>query len=473
MPKTRPVRSQSEAGFTFFEALVAILVATGVILALLTLVDSSTRLSKVQGALAEEQQGARYAAYQVVREARMVGAGGLPASRTVGGVRQLAVTLTLGSTAIANGAQFRSNNVGAAGDVVIGGTHYVRPGTDLLHIRGVLTTSLLDLSAGGWTPPDGGSPGSLRVVPCSKYRDAGTPSTSPCFPRGENDMSVFADPALVTGRLFVMNDSLGNVGVGLIQAASSPDGSGAVTLTISTANAYAQSLNSGGAFPAGLTSPSRGGVLDDRVFFIDNGPANATCNPARANQSPGPCHPVLSVAELPGSDPASPIATARVTGMVSDIEDLQVAYGIDFYDVRSNVGTYTAPAPASPASAPFPSDASISILDQSVFNQIVAGTLPNVDPVEASGAGLDEWIWNAAGEPAVGTFDETTDLSRLRAILISVVAKAAEPDMKLTGQGTLGWPVMDSTAQSVSSQNGLRYSRRVHTIRVNPRNLQR
>jgi hypothetical protein len=284
-------------------------------------------------------------------------------------------------------------------------------------------------------------------------------------------MTLLGDGAALVNRLWAMTDSAGNIGIGLIQSVSAPDASGAVTLTISTANAYAQSLNAGGAFPSGMASPSRGGVLDDRVYFIDNGPANATCNAAKANQSPGPCHPTLAVADLPGA--GDPIANASVTGLVDDIEDLQVAYGIDFYDERSNTGTYIAPAPASPPDAPFPSDGSITILSQSTFNQIVAGTLPNVDPAEdASGPDLDEWIWNAAGEPAAGTLDETTDLSRLRALMISVVAKSAEPDMKFTGQGSLGWPVMDSTAQSVSAQNGARYHRRVQTVRLNPRNFQ-
>jgi hypothetical protein len=188
--------------------------------------------------------------------------------------------------------------VGTGGtDVAIGGTHYVRRGTDMIHIRGILDLPIYDLGGGNWTPAVGG--GTLTIVNCSKYLDPLTPpAVAACDGYAANDMSFFTDlPSSWTDRIFVMKDSSGLVGAGLVTSAPTVTTSGGLTsaqLTLDTTNTYVQSLNPGGAFPSALTNPIRGGFLDDRVFFIDNGTsATATCGPTTANLVPGPCHPVL------------------------------------------------------------------------------------------------------------------------------------------------------------------------------------
>lgn len=463
----------AESGFSLIELLIATTIMMVVVLLFALLVDRAGRISKVENSVTGEQQSVRYSMYQVARELRMTAAGGAPASLTVGGVRQLGVSLVLGSTTYGNGAAFFVNNVNAASDTVrIGGTHHVRKGTDIIHIRGVITTAVDDLTGGNWTP---GAPATLVINPCSKYKDPGAVAGAPCYPNAPNDMSVYSNPAALVGRLFIMGDALGNVGVGLItnpQPTTSVSG-GLVTATLkidTTSNAYMLSLNPAGAFPAGLTSPSRGGILDDRVYFIDDGPTAPApaCGTANAGASPGPCHPVLSVADwTTGDTPGAPFSTAAVTPIADDIEDLQAAYGFDFYNVVNNTGTFASPVP----------DGSISLLTQAKFNSIVSGATTDVDPSEdATTIAKDEWLGNVAGElgsaGTYSTFNQSADLSNLKQIEVAIVAKGQDPDPKYKGIGATGWKIMDSTARAVTLDNGFNYHRRVQTVRINLRNFQ-
>ncbi|MGH9443314.1 MAG: hypothetical protein ACRD16_13690, partial [Thermoanaerobaculia bacterium] len=368
-----------------------------------------------------------------------------------------------------NGPTFFANNVNSATDtVMIGGTHHVKKGTDIVHIRGVITTAVYDLAGANWTP---GAPATLVINPCSKYKDPAAQVGAPCYPYAANDMSAFSNPAALVGRLFILSDTYGNVGVGLIVAPAPTLVAGVATLKIdTTVNAYMLSLNSAGAFPSGLTSPSRGGILDDRVYFIDDGttaPA-AACGPGNATVSPGPCHPVFSVADwTTGDTTAAPFSTAAVTPITDDIEDLQAAYGVDFYNVVNNTGTFAAPV----------SDGSISLLTQATFNSIVSGATTDSDPAEdATTKAKDEWLGNVTGElGAAGTystFNETADLTNLKQIEIAIVAKGQEPDPKYKGIGKAGWKIMDSSAKSVTADNGFNYHRRVQTVRIDLRNFQ-
>ena len=484
-------RTARSAGFTLIEVLISLAVTIVIVIAMATLFDRSTRMTKVENSVTDAQQNVRYGMYQLVREVRMAGAGGLPANpdstAALTSSRQFPVSLDLGSTSYGGGTTFFVNNVGAGGtDVVIGGTHYVRRGTDMIHVRGILDNPIYDLGGGNWAPAGGGTVtgGTLTIVNCSKYLDPlSPPALAACGGYAANDMSFFLNlPATWIDKIFVMKDSSGLVGAGLVTAAPSPTTGGGLTsaqLTLDMTSSYVQSLNPGGAFPAALTNPIRGGFLDDRVFFIDNGTsATATCGPATANLVPGPCHPVLSMADWQSGDTtAAPYSTAAVTQIAEDIEDMQVAYGIDFYNVQTNDGSWASPAPTV-GSNDFPSDDSLSILDQSTFNQIVAGTLADTSSVEdTSASDKDEWIGNADGELGTGgaytsTFDETSDLSRLRAIEVSLLGKGSQPDPKFAGPGAKAWKLMDSQETSVSAEDGLPYHRRVQTVRINLRNFQ-
>jgi hypothetical protein len=448
-------RFRSSAGFSLIELVISLAVTVIVMVAMLTLFDRSARMSKAENAVTDAQQNARYASYQLVREARMAGAGAYPASVTVGGsVRQLGVSLSLGSTVWGTGSSYDTSN-DIANDIFVGGTHHVRLGTDLLHVRGVILNAVYDLGTASWVPPSpGGTTATLKIEPCTKYNDPAASPSDACYPNGTNDMSYFpSDPSAPQPAVVPTSISTGTE----------------VQLTLDVGDStspnstYAQTISPGGAFPTGLANPSRGGILDDRVFFVDDGTASgADCRPATQNQVPGPCHPQLAVADwATGDTSATPFSTATVTPIADDIEDLQVAYGLDYYDLTTGSGSLSAPAPTrldpvtgQPLS--YPSDGSLSIVNAGNFGTYVTAargsTTPasGQDPTVSTTADGDEWIWNVPGEPASGTFDRTSDLSRLRAIEVAILAKGSNPDPNYQGPNALAWLLMDSAAPTVS-----------------------
>src|SRR5262249_60909534 len=99
-------------------------------------------------------------------------------------------------------------------------------------------------------------------------------------PQASNDMSLFASStSFPDQRMFVMTDLLGDLGVGIVPSGgiSTTTGPLGIIATIridvsaSLDGGYSNSLNPSGAFPTGLTSPTRGGVLGGRGCFLTDG----------------------------------------------------------------------------------------------------------------------------------------------------------------------------------------------------------
>jgi len=153
------------------------LVMMVVIVGMMTLFDKGNRITKTETGVSDAQQSARYGSYLLVRDVRMAGSGGVAASTNLAGVvRQAGVSLNLGSSAWA--IALGGNNVNSGTDSVFIHGHHVRVGTDVLHIRGVITHSLVDLGAGNCTPPVGAATtGTLVINPCSKFQDSLAAST--------------------------------------------------------------------------------------------------------------------------------------------------------------------------------------------------------------------------------------------------------------------------------------------------------
>jgi len=478
MPKT-----SGERGFSLIEVLASLVIMIVVVIAALTMFDRSNRMTKVETSVSDAQQNARFASYQLVREARMAGAGGVPAS--LGNV-QLGVTLSIGSSSYHSSTPTKhvTNNVNVANDVVfVGGTHHVKKGTDVLHVRGIISNPIFDLGTSSFDT----SSGLLVIHACTKFTDPTAAVTAPCYPNGQNDVSEFQSWSDANPKLWLMSDSLGNIGVAVItHAAWLKDGDGTgkdnTTLTLGTTNAYANSLNSSGAFPAGLNTPTRGGVLDDMLYFIDDGTAiGGSCSVANQSDLPGPCHPQLASAQwAPTSGGCTittedPFACATVTPIADDIEDMQIAYGLDFVTQTCTWAGSTVSCTASGSLTTQTPDGSLSIVDPTKFastiNSAVGSTAPNTDPSEDTTAvDKDEWIGNVAAEIASGTFDYSNDLSNLKAIEVSLLAKGTEPDTKYVGLGSTSWALMDTGAESVSQQNTYAYHRRLISVRVDFRN---
>ena len=72
-------------GFTLIEMLVVIALLSIIMIGLLNLLDTSTKISVVETELADTQENVRFAAYHVMRTARMMGSAVMPFAANVGG----------------------------------------------------------------------------------------------------------------------------------------------------------------------------------------------------------------------------------------------------------------------------------------------------------------------------------------------------------------------------------------------------
>ena len=143
--------SRRQSGFSLVELLVTIVIMAEVLVGLLILFDSSSRLARAQTHLAEIQQSLRVGQQEVVRYARLAGIGGLPITRINLPTDPMDHTYDLdGAFPLSGIAVSVYNNVDEGTIVsvvnpdIIGdtSTNNVVPGSDVLLVRGVLDTPL-------------------------------------------------------------------------------------------------------------------------------------------------------------------------------------------------------------------------------------------------------------------------------------------------------------------------------------------
>src|SRR4029077_16036956 len=130
--------SHSAAGFTLVEMIVVTLLLMIAMVGLLAVFDASARINKNEQDVADAQGNVRYGIYQMTRAIRMAGAGGLYVTQAV----LNHADRELGGIAPA-GAPY--DNVAA--NVTVTDTDNtvwpVRPGTDMIELRGVLFSPLI------------------------------------------------------------------------------------------------------------------------------------------------------------------------------------------------------------------------------------------------------------------------------------------------------------------------------------------
>jgi hypothetical protein len=209
-------------------------------------------------------------------------------------------------------------------------------------------------------------------------------------------------------------------------------------------------LPSGGALPPSpIQTAHRVGVLDDIVYFIAMLP-NA--------DDPQGLHPYLAQGIRRGDG-------FEVTSLADDVEDLQIAYGIDTTDA---------------AGTGLPDNAVSRIGGTSGFDTDLNSSIL---------ATKDEWRPNVTGEtmPTAVDFQSDSTLSdptnhsgvppaahcpRLHAVMLSLLAKAHDSDPTYKGPAASGYVLMDvplSGGVPTTAVAG-RYRRRVQTLRINLRN---
>ena len=435
----RVLRSATR-GFTLIEVTVVVFLLAVAMLGIFSVFDAGARISRSEQDIADAQGAVRYGISRVTRAIRMAGAGGLPVTQAVLNHRDP----QLPGIDVVNSVEADSyDNVEAGTSVtpLAGPSIPVRPGTDMIEIRGVIHSPLLgfDLQTGcepcgaeGCSPCRGMTP--VDVVPrTANLHVNDDPASRPQFSRIDDDTSG-AGPG--NSRMLVLvafHDEVHagctiNVGgqeyplypqppynVGTISARTRL--ASAWTLgPVNFDDTLAQEFNpetpgENGAPPKELKAVRRAGILDDLVFFIDN---------------TNPLHPSLAQGARRG-------ARFDVVALADDIEDMQIAYGVD----------------------------------RNGNNAIDS----------------DEWSPDAAGKAPYGTADfrdPVNDCPRLRGVMISLVAKSHDPDPTYKASPARVVPLMNSPASpdppgypETARYPGLPasyYRRRVQTLRINLRN---
>jgi len=301
-------------GFTLVELLVTLLALTVVIIAALNLFDAMNRLTRVQVQVSDLQQELRVGQREMVSMVRAAGRGGLVHAFGAGPVnvgRALAVR----------------NNVGFGGvseELAIGyaDTPMVLKGSDVLTIRGVLTTPLyqLDYTATSFAFDDASGTGTL-VIP--RLTPTGVPQDlSPIAAVTGDD---FVPEALVL--VSALNDMVYGVAEMTAGSTVTSDAANLAFRIGDSANAIAyaglsQTAGGGLGFPSGrLRSDGVAyvGILEEHRFYLQVDPDDPELTPrlSRARMFPN------TEAPYSGDDANLSLEIAR------DIYDLQVALGFD------------------------------------------------------------------------------------------------------------------------------------------------
>ena len=128
-------------GFSLVELLVAMLLLSIAMLGVLAVFDASDRINKSEQDVADAQGAVRYGVYQMTRAIRMAGAG--RRLRDPGGLEPRPIRSLPASPSAR--ATDTTTSTGASVTDTSGTSHPVRPGTDMIEVRGVLISPLVSL----------------------------------------------------------------------------------------------------------------------------------------------------------------------------------------------------------------------------------------------------------------------------------------------------------------------------------------
>ncbi|MEP6471086.1 MAG: PilW family protein [Acidobacteriota bacterium] len=439
--RTRP-RSR-DGGVTLVETLIAVLLASFLVLAAMALWDSAARLNKSEIEVADAQDNARFGLHQLARAVRMAGAGGLFVAQAV----LLRPDPGLPGVAISGGGNYDNVATGFVTDLA-GHEVPVRPGTDLLEVRGVIFSPLLGFDgASGCGPCNGMDELRVRAVTASGHVND-DPVRRPRFSAIDSYTSGVSDRR----PLFVLaadgNDLFPACSpgapqptyhVGLLTAPSALASAGtfpAVDFSNPLAREFATE-DPRDSPPPGADAPilpplRRAGILDDVLFFVDNS---------------DPLHPTLARALRRG-------ARFDVVPLAEDVEDLQAVYGVD--------GLY----------------ASDAVIPDGAVGRLVGVTREDPDPSTSTQVDGDEWVPNVEGERPFGNRDlRTSDghCPALSAVSIALVARARDPEPTFRGRGAFGLHAFNSPKEardySGTPLPAPRFRRRIQTVTVGLRNF--
>ena len=457
-------RRRRQAGFTLVEMIVVSLLLLVAMLGLLAVFDASARINKNETDVADAQGSVRYGIYQMTRVIRMAGAGGLYVTQAVLNHNDIGLPGILPA-----GTSY--DNV--AGVTVTGtdGTIYnVRPGTDMIEVRGVINSPLVgfDMATVNGCKPCTGSE-SVLVLPL-----VGNPLTGQHVNNDATNRPQFAaiDEYTTTANVNPMFVIVEDGKTDLHSGCSDPNPEGATrypqpAYNVGVLNTQTDLVSSntfgtvdfgdvlGGRFntelpsdaaqpPTALSQVRRAGILDDILFFIALDPVAI---------DPLGQHPFLAQGIRRGD-------AFEVTRLAEDVEDMQVAYGIDGIlagTIVDNAVTRKPGCAIDPDDDPDPNSSNVVDCDEWVPN-VTAEVVPT---------DVDFQVQNPF-TPIHGGSPPPNHCPRLHGVMISLLAKARDSDPTFKGPASQGFQLMNSTAIPVTPGN---YRRRVQTLKINLRNF--
>ena len=261
-------------GFTLIELMVSVAVFSIFMVGMLNLLDTSTKVAQLETSLADTQENVRFAAYHIMRTARMMGGGGMPfAASTAGGNSWVSGEL--------------ASNVGGAYAIEGYETVSVLPGSDVLTLRGFFEISPFFV--------DKETVFSGTSVNVPEYNKAGVLV---------NDLSLFT-PSALEGRGLLFIGTAGSYTVGEVGSGASLEGSGTdrkLVMTYQAGDSLWPNLNAAGATFPPAYAVHRVGILESYTYFVsgDN---------------------TLMRVRISGNSSAEPVAI--------NIGGLQIALGVD------------------------------------------------------------------------------------------------------------------------------------------------
>jgi prepilin-type N-terminal cleavage/methylation domain-containing protein len=430
--------SNGARGFSLVEMIVVVFLLALAMIGLLSVFDASARINKSEQDVADAQGAVRYGIHTMTRAIRMAGSGGLFVTQAVlnGADQQLDA---LGGISVTNSVFTNSYDNVQLGTTVtsLDGTVFpVRPGTDMIEIRGVINSPLLgfDLATGcnsTATPCDPAT----GCLPCQDSKNVNVVATT-LNNHVNNDntqriqfsaiddytATAATNPMLV---LVAFNDDI-HPGCGFTSGAQTlplypqtPYNVGAIGLAtnlaggqtfgvVNFADPVAKEFNPETPAEAGTPAIAeknvrRAGILDDLVFFIDN---------------TDKLHPALAQGTRRGMK-------FDVVTLADDVEDMQIAYGVDKNGNNA------------------------------------------IDDNEWSPDGPLKTPYTAAD------FRSVANCPLLHGVMITLVAKSHDPDPTYKAPTSKGIPVMNSPTGPGNPREYpgfARYRRRLQTLRINLRN---
>jgi len=257
-----------DRGFSLIEILVATLIFAIVFLGVLRMLDSSTKISKLESALADTQENVRYAAYHLVRIARMAGGSNLPLARNDTGFHWVSLEVLDNN----GGTTFTSFTDD------FGGSHDVLADSDVLRIRGFFES----------TP--------YFIQPGDVDLSSGRVSVYETTPSGHKIQDFDHVPRAGKGLVLMGRNqyAIGKVSSVSMTAASGPGAHDRVmTINFTTGDGGLwQSLNPNGTWVQPTFQIYRVGVLDSYNYFVGPDLQLRRWRASAANSGNGTVEPV-------------------------------------------------------------------------------------------------------------------------------------------------------------------------------------